>query len=133
MLPLHPTPEMSAAGFCVEEAEHDPAGVYLAMVAAAPRRSVTAGELQRMDAVVSDANPLAYDPQDWTEPHPPSRHCMCPACIPSFDDRFAPPVALQSAAAAVCQHWWHGDAGSNTVKLDELIGNLDAALRAATP
>jgi hypothetical protein len=30
---------------------------------------------------------------DWCEPHPPSRHCMCPSCIPSFDDRFAPQAA----------------------------------------
>lgn len=26
---------------------------------------------------------------NWRDPHPPSRHCMCPDCIPSFDDRFA--------------------------------------------
>lgn len=28
---------------------------------------------------------------NWKDPHPPSRHCMCPSCIPSFDDRFQPP------------------------------------------
>jgi hypothetical protein len=36
LVPAHPTPLMCAAGFCVNEAEHDPAGVYLAMIAAAP-------------------------------------------------------------------------------------------------
>ena len=34
--PVEPTPTMCAAGFCVSEAEHDPAGVYRAMLAAAP-------------------------------------------------------------------------------------------------
>ena len=36
LVPKEPTPAMSAAGFCVSEAEHDPAGVYRAMLAAAP-------------------------------------------------------------------------------------------------
>jgi hypothetical protein len=36
LVPVEPTPAMSAAGFCVNEAEHDPAGVYRAMLAAAP-------------------------------------------------------------------------------------------------
>ena len=36
LAPLEPTPEMSAAGFVVPEAEHDPSGVYRAMLAAAP-------------------------------------------------------------------------------------------------
>lgn len=31
------TPAMSAAGFCISEAEHDPAGVYRAMIAARPQ------------------------------------------------------------------------------------------------
>lgn len=35
LVPREPTPEMSAAGFCVSEAEHDPSGVYRAMIAAA--------------------------------------------------------------------------------------------------
>lgn len=35
LVPIEPTPAMSAAGFCVNEAEHDPAGVYRAMLAAA--------------------------------------------------------------------------------------------------
>jgi len=36
LVPVEPTPKMSAAGLCVSEAEHDPAGVYRAMLAAAP-------------------------------------------------------------------------------------------------
>lgn len=36
LVPVEPTPEMCAAGFCVSEAEHDPAGVYRAMLAARP-------------------------------------------------------------------------------------------------
>ena len=36
LVPQDPTPGMSAAGFVVSEAEHDPAGVYIAMLAAAP-------------------------------------------------------------------------------------------------
>ena len=36
IVPVDPTPEMSAAGFCVNEAEHDPSGVYRAMLAAVP-------------------------------------------------------------------------------------------------
>lgn len=36
IVPVEPTTAMSAAGFCVSEAEHDPAGVYRAMLAAAP-------------------------------------------------------------------------------------------------
>lgn len=36
LVPAEPTPEMSAAGFCVDEG-HDPAGVYRAMLAAAPQ------------------------------------------------------------------------------------------------
>ncbi len=35
MVPREPTPTMCAAGFVVSEAEHDPAGVYRAMLAAA--------------------------------------------------------------------------------------------------
>ena len=38
LVPVEPTPEMCAAGFCVSEAEHDPAGVYRAMLAAAPKQ-----------------------------------------------------------------------------------------------
>lgn len=42
------------------------------------------------------ASPAA--PQtDCREPHPPSRHCMCPSCIPSFDDRFEPQTAVKEA------------------------------------
>lgn len=37
LVPKEPTPAMSAAGFSVSEAEHDPAGVYRAMIAAAPQ------------------------------------------------------------------------------------------------
>lgn len=37
LVPVEPTPEMSAAGFAVSEAEHDPAGVYRAMLAASPK------------------------------------------------------------------------------------------------
>lgn len=36
LVPNNPTPTMCRAGFLVSEAEHDPAGVYRAMVAAAP-------------------------------------------------------------------------------------------------
>jgi hypothetical protein len=36
-VPVEPTPQMSAAGFCVSESEHDPAGVYRAMLAARPK------------------------------------------------------------------------------------------------
>ena len=35
LVPVEPTPRMSAAGFCADEG-HDPAGVYRAMLAAAP-------------------------------------------------------------------------------------------------
>jgi hypothetical protein len=35
--PIEPTPAMCAAGFVVSEAEHDPAGVYRAMLAAVPQ------------------------------------------------------------------------------------------------
>lgn len=31
---------------------------------------------------------VAVSGDDWHEPHPPSRTCMCPSCIPSFDERF---------------------------------------------
>ena len=34
IVPIEPTPAMCVAGFCVSEAEHDPAGVYRAMLAA---------------------------------------------------------------------------------------------------
>jgi hypothetical protein len=37
LVPVEPTPGMCAAGFIVSEAEHDPAGVYRAMIAAAPQ------------------------------------------------------------------------------------------------
>jgi len=37
LVPVEPTPAMSAAGFLVSEPEHDPAGVYRAMLAAAPQ------------------------------------------------------------------------------------------------
>ena len=37
LVPLEPTPQMSAAGFCVTDAEHDPSGVYRAMLKAAPQ------------------------------------------------------------------------------------------------
>jgi hypothetical protein len=46
IVPTEPTPEMIAAGFA-PEAEHDPAGVYRAMLAAAPappHMSMTADE-----------------------------------------------------------------------------------------
>lgn len=33
---VDPKPEMSAKGLCISEAEHDPAGVYRAMIAASP-------------------------------------------------------------------------------------------------
>jgi len=36
LVPVEPTPKMSAAGLCVSEAEHDPAGVYRARLAPAP-------------------------------------------------------------------------------------------------
>lgn len=36
LVPEEPTPEMSVAGFLVSETEHDPAGVYRAMIAIAP-------------------------------------------------------------------------------------------------
>lgn len=36
LVPAEPTPAMSAAGLCVSEAEHDPAGVYRAMIVARP-------------------------------------------------------------------------------------------------
>lgn len=39
MVPVKPTEAMCAAGFCVSEAEHDPAGVYKAMLYAAPQPS----------------------------------------------------------------------------------------------
>lgn len=39
LVPVEPTPAMSAAGFCVSEADHDPAGVYHAMLAARPEVS----------------------------------------------------------------------------------------------
>lgn len=38
-VPREPTPEMCAAGFSVDESEHDPAGVYRAMLSAAPERN----------------------------------------------------------------------------------------------
>lgn len=41
-VPTNPTPAMSAAGLCVSEAGHDPAGVYRAMVAAAPAQPALA-------------------------------------------------------------------------------------------
>jgi hypothetical protein len=37
LVPVEPTPLMSAAGFSVSEAEHDPAQVYRAMIEAAPQ------------------------------------------------------------------------------------------------
>lgn len=37
LVPTEPTPLMSAAGFSVSQAEHDPAQVYRAMIAAAPQ------------------------------------------------------------------------------------------------
>ncbi len=47
LLPIEPTPEMSAKGFCVSEGEQDPAGVYRAMVAAAPAAAPAAGDAAR--------------------------------------------------------------------------------------
>jgi Lar family restriction alleviation protein len=38
LVPEVPTPSMCRAGFLVSEAEHDPAGVYRAMIAATPER-----------------------------------------------------------------------------------------------
>lgn len=50
-LPLEPTPAMCAAGFAVSEGEHDPAGVYRAMVAAAIRSMPPPeGEQEKRDA-----------------------------------------------------------------------------------
>lgn len=40
--------------------------------------------------------------------------------------------SLTVAAAAVCQHWY-GNACVDHVKLDELIGKLDAALKESAP
>lgn len=42
-VPRKPTPEMCVAGFLVSEAEHDPAGVYRAMLAAAEADKETKG------------------------------------------------------------------------------------------
>ncbi|MBR8435702.1 hypothetical protein KDW37_33625 [Burkholderia cenocepacia] len=44
LVPIEPTPEMSSAGFVVPEAEHDPAGVYRAMIASAPRYQILTEE-----------------------------------------------------------------------------------------
>jgi len=39
LVPIEPTPEMCAAGFAVAESEHDPAGVYRAMIAASQKEN----------------------------------------------------------------------------------------------
>jgi hypothetical protein len=44
LVPIEPTPNMAAAGFAVSEAEHDPAGVYRAMLVAAPHPSAQPAE-----------------------------------------------------------------------------------------
>jgi hypothetical protein len=45
---------MSAAGFCVSESEHDPAGVYMAMVNASPPHPCETLTIE-----------TARDKQDW--------------------------------------------------------------------
>jgi hypothetical protein len=63
LVPIDPTPAMSAAGLCVSEAEHDPAGVYRAMLAASPhpeaqqaeqRKPLTAAEIDRLYRKIAD-------------------------------------------------------------------------------
>lgn len=41
IVPVEATPDQAAKGFIVSEAPHDPAGVYRAMIAAAPPYVVT--------------------------------------------------------------------------------------------
>ena len=44
-------------------------------------RLIEAAVLRRAEHIVSDANPLAYDPQDWT-PHVEGGTCSCVKCMP---------------------------------------------------
>jgi hypothetical protein len=53
LVPAKPTPAMSAAGFLVSEAEHDPAGVYRAMLAAAPTPPVVLPPLPKSFTILS--------------------------------------------------------------------------------
>lgn len=46
------------------------------------------------------ATPAPAQPEDWKRPHPPSRQCMCPSCIPSFDERFEAGAAAPAEGAA---------------------------------
>lgn len=55
LVPVEPTPKMSAAGFCVSEAEHDPSGVYRAMLAAAPFAPTAAPADQVRNQALEDA------------------------------------------------------------------------------
>lgn len=75
LVPVEPTPEMSAKGFCVEEAEHDPAGVYRAMLAAAsqPPAEPLGEQKTKNDRVVELAGEMAkafelHFGQKWTDP-----------------------------------------------------------------
>jgi hypothetical protein len=45
----------------------------------------------RCEALARDGSEPGPYVENWREPHPASRLCMCPACAPSFDDRFEPP------------------------------------------
>lgn len=64
MVPREPTPEMCAAGFCVSEAEHDPAGVYRAMLSAVPQQQAepvaTIQPEQIVRIIDQKVEPVAY-------------------------------------------------------------------------
>lgn len=59
LVPVKPTPEMINAGVAARRSGGTSDEVYMAMLSAAP-------------------------PPPEREPHPPTRHCMCADCAPSF-------------------------------------------------
>lgn len=105
-------------------------------------------------AFAATPTPPAQTDTDWQEPHPPSRHCMCPSCIPSFDARFAPqaqpapvvPDGWQELCRRLYVELWHCDKQMTSTLNDDdepvwttgpevrdVLRDAKSALEGATP
>ena len=94
LCPREPTPEMSAAGFSVPEAEHDPAGVWRAMYDAAPAEAAQGEDNLRfiLERIIADLPTK----RDWLDPalEQIARRALAPK---------APAEAAQGEVAAALQ------------------------------
>lgn len=68
---------------------------------------------QEIEAALKAKNTAPAD--DFTA-HPPSRHCMCDECKPSFDDNARPPVAPHESNANPVVHQKDGDVSNKAVR-----------------